>query len=142
MKIYLGFTVAGDRSSIEAAKTILNVLQSLGHEVLTSHLVQEDAWAADRRLAPQQIFARDMEWLSACDLFIAEVSGSSFGIGFETGYLLGGTEKKTILFFQRGAEQRISLLITGNTHRNCAIVPYGSIDELGQLVRNQVLGLK
>ena len=28
MKIYLGFTVAGDRSSIEAAKTILNVLQS------------------------------------------------------------------------------------------------------------------
>jgi len=55
---------------------------------------------------------------------------------------LGGTEKKTILFFQRVAEQRISLLITGNTHRNCAIVPYGSIDELGQLVRNQVLGLK
>ncbi len=43
MKIYLGFTVAGNRSSIEAAKKLLKVLQSLGHEVLTSHVVSEDA---------------------------------------------------------------------------------------------------
>src|SRR6516164_9443897 len=53
MKIYLGFTVAGDRSSVEVAKKILVVLQSMGHEVLTSHLVREDAWDADRRVAPQ-----------------------------------------------------------------------------------------
>ena len=77
MKIYLGFTVAGSRSSIEAAKKILNVLQSLGHEVLTSHLVNDDAWEADRRMAPQKIFARDMNWLAQCDLFVAEVTGSS-----------------------------------------------------------------
>lgn len=43
MKIYLGFTVAGNRSSLEAAKKILRVLQSMGHEVLTSHLLQDDA---------------------------------------------------------------------------------------------------
>jgi len=64
MKIYLGFTVAGDRSSAEAAKKILGVLQSMGHEVLTSHLMREDAWEADRRVAPQKIFARDMAWLA------------------------------------------------------------------------------
>jgi 2'-deoxynucleoside 5'-phosphate N-hydrolase len=98
MKVYLGFSVAGSCSSIEAARRILNVLRSMGHEVLTSHLVQEDAWQADRRVAPQEIFARDMKWLAECDFFIAEVSGSSFGLGFETGYLLGATTKKTILF--------------------------------------------
>src|SRR5215469_13458003 len=111
MKIYLGFTVAGDRSSVEAAKKILGVLQSMGHEVLTSHLMREDAWDADRRVAPQEIFARDMAWLAQCDLFVAEVSGSSFGLGFETGYLLGATQKKTILAYERDAERRISLLI-------------------------------
>ncbi len=58
MKVYLGFTVAGNRSSIEAAKKILEVLQSLGHEVLTSHLVSDDAWEADRSVSPQKIFAR------------------------------------------------------------------------------------
>lgn len=138
MKIYLGFTVAGNRSSVEAAKQILTTVQSMGHEVLTGHLVQEDAWETDRRLAPQEVFVRDMKWLEECDLFIAEVSGSSFGLGFETGYLLGATRKKTILFYERDAEPRISLLITGNTHPNCVLVPYSRLDELGKLVRKWV----
>jgi hypothetical protein len=34
-----------------------------------------------------------MNWLTACDVFLAEVSGSSFGLGFETGYLLGQRRK-------------------------------------------------
>lgn len=135
MKIYLGFTVAGSRSSLEAARKILAVVQSMGHDVLTRHLVQEDAWEADRRVAPHEVFARDMKWLAECDLFLAEVSGSSFGLGFETGYLLGATSKKTILFYDRDAEQRISLLITGNTHPNCIQVPYTRLGELEELVR-------
>jgi 2'-deoxynucleoside 5'-phosphate N-hydrolase len=138
MKIYLGFTVAGSRSSIEAAKKVLTVLQSLGHEVLTSHLVGEDAWEADRSVSPQEIFARDMNWLAQCDLFVAEVTGSSFGLGFETGYLLGATAKKTILFFERDAEHRISLLITGNTHPNCVLAPYSHLTELEELARRHV----
>jgi nucleoside 2-deoxyribosyltransferase len=141
MKIYLGFTVAGNRSSIEAARKILEVLQSLDHEVLTSHLVSEDAWEADRRVAPQKIFARDMDWLAQCDLFVAEVTGSSFGLGFEAGYLLGATKKKTVLFFERAAENRISLLVTGNTHPNCILVPYSGLKELEELVRRRVAGL-
>jgi 2'-deoxynucleoside 5'-phosphate N-hydrolase len=138
MKIYLGFTVAGSRSSVEAAKKILNVLQSLGHEVLTSHLVRDDAWEADRSVAPQKIFARDMAWLAQCELFVAEVTGSSFGLGFETGYRRGATTKKTILFFERDAAHRISLLITGNTHANCVLAPYSHLGELEELVRRHV----
>jgi hypothetical protein len=65
-----------------------------------------------------------MAWLGQCELFIAEVSGSSFGLGFEAGYLLGATSKKAILFYRRDVEQRVSLLITGNTHPNCTLVPY------------------
>jgi len=138
MKIYLGFTVAGDRSSVEAAKKILHALESLGHEVLTSHLVCEDAWEADRRVAPQEIFARDMKWLGECDIFLAEVSGSSFGLGFETGYLLGATRKKTILFYDRKVQHRISLLITGNRHPNCRLAAYSAVEELDDLVRSYV----
>jgi len=138
MKIYLGFTVAGNRSSLEGAKKILRILQSMGHEVLTSHLVQEDAWDADRRVPPQEIFARDMRWLAQCDVFIAEVSGSSFGLGFETGYLLGATPKKTVLFYERAVEHRISLLIVGNTLPNCILVPYSRLEELEELVPSRV----
>ena len=138
MRVYFGFTVAGSRSSVEAAKKIVDVLQSMGHEVLTSHLLREDAWEGDRRLPPQEVFARDMRWLAQCDIFIAEVSGSSFGLGFETGYLLGATPKKTILFYERAVERKISLLIVGNTHPNCILAPYSRLDELEELVRTCV----
>jgi 2'-deoxynucleoside 5'-phosphate N-hydrolase len=137
MKVYFGFTVAGSRSSVEAAKKIVGILESMGHEVLTSHLLHEDAWEADRRLPPQEVFARDMKWLAQCDIFIAEVSGSSFGLGFEAGYLLGATPKKTILFYDRAVERKISLLIVGNTHPNCMLVPYAGLDLLEDLVRSR-----
>jgi hypothetical protein len=138
MRVYFGFTVAGRRSSVEAAEKIVDLLQSMGHEVLTGHLLREDAWEADRRVPPQEIFARDMRWLAQCDIFIAEVSGSSFGLGFETGYLLGATAKKTILFYERAVERKISLLIVGNTHPNCILAPYSRLDELEELVRTCV----
>lgn len=137
MKIYLGFTVAGNRSALAAARTILSALRSLGHEILTSHLLEEDAWEADRRKPPQEIFARDMNWLAACDIFVAEVSGSSFGLGFETGYILGSTTKKAVLFYDRAAESRISLLITGNRHPNCILVPYERAEDLLELAAKQ-----
>lgn len=89
MKIYFGFTVAGDRSHVEIARRMVQCLEGLGHEVLTGHLVNEDARARDRSLGAQAVYERDMAWLQQCDLFIAEASSSSFGVGFEAGYLLG-----------------------------------------------------
>src|ERR1700745_4019690 len=101
MRIYFGFTVAGDRSALEAARRIVRALESAGHTVLTRHLVEDNAWEADRQITPQQVFARDMKWLEVGDVFLAEVSGSSFGLGFETGYLLGSGTKRTILFYRK-----------------------------------------
>lgn len=71
LKIYFGFTVAGDRSSIGAGRRIVGLLQQKGHEVLIQHLVNDDAWSQDRLIPPQQIYARDMRWLGQCDLFLA-----------------------------------------------------------------------
>jgi 2'-deoxynucleoside 5'-phosphate N-hydrolase len=139
MKIYFGFTVAGDRSTLDTARKVVELLEELGHEVLTRHLVSANAWDADRSISPQAVFRRDMGWLDQCDLFIAEVSGSSFGLGFEAGYLLGATEKKVVLLYRRDVEKKVSLLITGNTHANCTLVPYSTIDEVVEFVRTTLL---
>jgi len=64
------------------------------------------------------------------------VSGSSFGLGFETGYLLGSSEKKVVLFYRRDAAPRISLLITGNTHPNCRLAPYSEPEEIEVQLRS------
>jgi len=139
MKIYFGFTVAGDRSSVTTATRIVELLQELGHEVLTRHLIREDAWQADRSISPQEVYRRDMNWLEQCDLFVAEVSGSSFGLGFETGCLLGATSKKVSLFYRRDVERKISLLITGITHPNCRLVAYSDLEEIENWIRSNLV---
>src|SRR5579859_8095218 len=134
MKIYFGFTVAGDRSAIETARRVVGLLEDRGHEVLTRHLVADNAWEADRQISPQDVYSGDMAWLEQCDLFIAEVSGSSYGLGFETGYLLGATNKRVILLYRRELQQGVSLLITGNSHANCTLLPYTTVEEVENLI--------
>jgi 2'-deoxynucleoside 5'-phosphate N-hydrolase len=134
MKIYFGFTVAGDRSGIEAARLIVRLLENLGHQVLTRHLVEDDAWQADRLVSPQEIYNRDMAWLQQCELFIAEVSGSSFGLGFEAGYILGSSQKKVVLLYRRDLEERVSLLIRGNSHANCTLVSYVNQQDVEEFI--------
>jgi len=58
MQIYFGFTVAGNRSSVEAARRMVNLLEAMGHRVLTRHLVQDDAWESDR-LITRRMFTRE-----------------------------------------------------------------------------------
>src|ERR1700688_4641857 len=134
MKIYFGFTVAGDRSVIDTARKVVHQLEEMGHEVLTRHLVSDNAWEADRSIRPQDVYRRDMAWLGQCELFIAEVSGSSFGLGFETGYLLGATNKKVVLLYRRELERKVSLLISGTSHANCTLMPYGTLAEVENFI--------
>jgi nucleoside 2-deoxyribosyltransferase len=135
MKVYFGFTVAGDRSALEMARRTVALLEEMGHEVLTRHLVRDDAAQLDRAITPRMVFERDMNWLRQCDIFIGEVSGSSFGIGFEAGYLLGGSARQALLFYRREVESRISLLITGNTHPNCTLAPYSEFAQIEDQLR-------
>ena len=115
---------------------MVELLESMGHEVLTRHLVEDNAAQLDRSIPAEAVFERDMKWLRQCDIFIAEVSGSSFGLGFETGYVLGSSDRKAVLFYRRDAAPRISLLITGNTHPNCVREPYGEAGEIEARLRS------
>jgi hypothetical protein len=106
MKIYFGFTVAEDRFTLDVARRVVTLLEEIGHEVLTRHLVDDDVWETDRLISPRDVCLRDMSWLQQCDVFVAEVSGSSFGLGFEPGYLLGATAKKVVLFYRLDLENK------------------------------------
>jgi len=135
MKVYFGFTVAGDRSSLADARRTIALLEEMGHEVLTRHLVRDDAAQMDRTITPQMVYERDMRWLRECDIFIGEVSGSSFGIGYEAGVVLGGSGRRALLFYRRELEDRISRLITGNTHPNCTLTAYSEFAEIEAQLR-------
>jgi len=137
MRIYLACTVRGDRGGVVAGRTICERLQHHGHEVLTTHLLADDVNDAESQLSEVQVYRRDLEWLSRCDVLVAEASGSSYGVGFEVGYVLGrarDTGQRVVLLYDAARRHTISRLITGNCDEACDTFAYASVEELAAFI--------
>lgn len=142
MRVYLACTVRGDRAGVAAGRAIAERLEALGHEVLTRHLLLDDIEARESKLTDAEIYHRDLDWVSSCDVLVAEASGSSYGVGFEVGFLLGRSAQsgqRALVLYDVGRRHAVSRLITGNAHPACHTVGYGSLDELRTAV-DQFIG--
>jgi len=133
LNIYLACTVRGDRGAVGALRGLVQSLESAGHTVLTKHLLDDDVEGAESTLTERAVYDRDIEWLEACDILIADASGSSFGVGFEVGYVLGrsdGTKQRVLLLYRGDRQNAISRLIVGNAHPRCEILKYENPEDL------------
>lgn len=133
MTIYLACTVRGDRGGVLAGRAICQRLEALGHAVLTTHLLADDVENAEAQLTEREVYARDLEWLSRCDVLVAEASGSSYGVGFEVGYVLGRAERtgqQAFLLYDKARQHAVSRLATGNCDARCTTFGYDTITEL------------
>ena len=133
MTIYLACTVRGDRGGVAAGRAICARLQHHGHQVLTTHLLADDVNEAESQLSEQDVYTRDLDWLSRCDVIVAEASGSTYGVGFEVGYVLGRAKEsgqRAVLVYDSGRRHAVSRLITGNCDMSCTTFGYQSLEEL------------
>ena len=133
MKIYLACTVRGDRGTLDTARHICRKLLELGHEVLTSHLLDDDVDRAESRLTDRDVYARDLAWLTSADAIVAEASGSSYGVGFEVGFVLGraaATGQRALVLFQASRQGQVSRLLSGLDHPHAALLAYQSHAEI------------
>jgi len=133
MRIYLACTVRGDRGTIGTARLIHDCLVGLGHEVLTSHLLDDDVDTAESQLRDTEVFARDMAWLESADAIVAEASGSSYGVGFEVGYLLGRTThtgQKVVVLYDASRRGKISRLISGLDDTRACVLAYEAFSDI------------
>ena len=105
--------------------------------MLTTHLLADNVNEAESTLTEQDVFTRDLQWLSSCDVIVAEASGSSYGVGFEVGYVLGRaseTRQRAVLLYDTARRGAISRLITGNSDAACTTFGYASIEELTSFI--------
>src|SRR5437867_5402464 len=133
MRMYLACTVRGDRGAIEGLRWLATALEAAGHTVLTKHLLDDNVDTAEASLSERAVYERDVQWLEACDVLIADASGSSFGVGFEVGYVLGRsdrTDQRVVLLYDAARRDRMSRLIAGNAHPRCTVIAY---DDPGRL---------
>jgi dUTP pyrophosphatase len=134
VNIYLACTVRGNRGGIAGAREIAALLERCGHRVLTAHLLDDNVDEAESALTEREVYDRDLEWLNTADLLIAEASGSSYGVGYEVGYVLGRapqTGQRVMLLYDAARAPHISRLISGNTHPSCTT--HGYTDSAGLL---------
>ena len=113
MNIYLACTVRGDRGAVAGLRSLVASLEAAGHTILTKHLLDDNVEGAESALTERAVYERDIEWLEACDVLIADASGSSFGVGFEVGYVLGRsdrTDQRVVLLYRADRRDRISRL--------------------------------
>ena len=138
VNIYLACTVRGDRGAVIVARALADALECMGHTILTGHLLDDDVESAEAVLTERAVFERDMRWLDASDMLIAEASGSSYGVGFEVGYVLGRSDvtgQRVLLLYDAARRPLVSRLIAGNVHPNCTTYPYRDADDLLAFVR-------
>ena len=133
MRIYLACTVRGDRGTLSAARHIHDCLVRLGHEVLTAHLLRDDVESVEGRLRDVDVFTRDLEWLTRADVVVAEASGSSYGVGFEVGYVLGRaaqSSQRVLVLYQASRRGQVSRLISGLSDPRASVLAYESLSDI------------
>jgi nucleoside 2-deoxyribosyltransferase len=104
-------------------------------------LLDDDVDSAEATLTEHAVYERDIGWLDRCDLLIADASGSSYGVGFEVGYVLGQTNRtnqRVVLLYRADRRNRISRLIAGNSHPRCTTYGYEGPDDLVAFVTSAV----
>ncbi len=133
MRVYLACTVRGNRSGVAAARVAAATLLALGHEVLTSHLLDDGVEQAESALTERQVYERDRNWLESCDAIVAEASGSTYGVGFEVGYVTGrahASGQRIFVLYDAACRHAVSRLISGYADPRGATCAYESPDEV------------
>ncbi|MDQ3420246.1 MAG: nucleoside 2-deoxyribosyltransferase [Acidobacteriota bacterium] len=133
MNIYLACTVRGDRGAVAVLRQVADHLETAGHTVLTRHLLDDHVDSAESALTEREVFARDLQWLTAADVLIADASGSSYGVGFEVGYVLGKsdqTDQGVLLLYSDSRRSVVSRLIVGTDHPRCTVHSYDQAADL------------
>ncbi|GLH66161.1 nucleoside 2-deoxyribosyltransferase [Geothrix edaphica] len=126
MDLYFSCSLTGGRGDQPVVAALISRLQALGHCVLTAHLADASAMAADGGLSPEAVYERDTAWLRASDAVIAEVSTPSHGVGFELAYAL--ERGKPVLCLAREGV-RVSKMLTGIRQPGFQVRTYRTVEE-------------
>ena|SRR5437868_22098 len=111
MKIYFAGSIRGGRDDQAVYFEIIKLLSNYG-KVLTEHIADKNLGQAGENLTDQEIYHRDLAWLSRSDCLVAEVSTPSLGVGFELGKMTEWGKPVLCLYRPRNG-RLLSAMIAG-----------------------------
>jgi 2'-deoxynucleoside 5'-phosphate N-hydrolase len=135
MNIYFSCSITGGRDDQPVYAALVDYLLERGHEVPTAILARPEVMADEGVVKPEDVYDRDVRWVTGCDALIAEVSTPSHGVGYEIALALA-LGKPVLCVYQEG--RRVSKMLTGNQHPNIRVATYRTTDECLKLVEEFV----
>lgn len=132
-KIYFAASIRGGRGHVEMYDRIIDALKKYG-TVLTEHVGDASLTDAGEEKTDQFIFERDCGWITEADVFIAEVSNPSTGVGYEIA-LAQSQGKRIICFYRKNSDKKLSAMIAGNSY--LTVFVYDSVEEFEALLERQ-----
>jgi nucleoside 2-deoxyribosyltransferase len=128
MNIYFAGSIRGGRQDSSLYGQIIEELKKVGN-VLTEHLGDPEIGDHGEPLPPEEVYQRDVEWLSSADIVIAECTVTSLGVGYELAYAEARQIPIIALFRPNNDEGRtLSSMIKGNSYNT--VIEYNVVDEL------------
>lgn len=126
MKIYFAGSIRGGREDAALYFQIINYLKIFA-EVLTEH-VGDPGLTSLGDDGPNDTFIhnRDLAWLNASDVIVAEVSTVSMGVGYEIGRAVEAG-KKILCLFRPNSGKKLSAMISGCN--DLTLTNYSTIEE-------------
>lgn len=138
MKIYFAGSIRGGRKDIELYRQIIGHLQCKG-VVLTEHIGNgEISPDGETGLSDNEIYSRDLQWLSSSDIIVAEVTSPSLGVGFEIAKAVD-QKKKVLCLYRIQPDKKLSAMIGGCP--DVRVKEYSNIEEAKQLIDEYLSGL-
>lgn len=126
--IYFSGSISSGRQDVATYRRIVAALEAEGHHVLAGAVASEDIGAHGETLAPHEIFERDIAWVDAADLLVAEVSVPSNGVGYEIAYARHRRDIPVICLYRPAYTARCSAMISGD--RGIELIAYEEVETM------------
>ena len=133
MKIYFSGSIRGGREHDDFYAVIVKELDKFG-KVLSEFVADKSLTSyGTLNMTEKEIYERDISFVEKADIFIADVTVPSLGVGYEIAYAekLG---KKIFCLYNQIEDKKVSAMIAGNP--NCKVYPYKDKEEIPEIIKN------
>src|SRR5438270_3338983 len=109
--IYFAGSIRGGRGDAPIYSQLIARLRRFGR-LFTELVGSPNLTANGEEASPRDIHDRDLEWLRASDVIVAEVTTPSLGVGYEIARATQW-QKPVLCLFRTGTPQSLSAMISG-----------------------------
>jgi nucleoside 2-deoxyribosyltransferase len=128
LTLYFAGAISGGRSDVALYREIIAALESGGHRVLAGAVAAEHVTSSGEALDACAIFDRDLGWIAAADVLVAEVSMPSTGVGYEIATARYRYGIPVICLYRPAHTARCTAMVSGD--REIELIEYSDLTDL------------